>query len=498
MGNRNTNRLNDRKLIEQARKARQSNGKTPTARSTESSANDSGHSRAKPFVAGLIVAAAVVAFGVGQYTKRQEQNLPTDTAGAPNQRVDLPSTESRSTLDSIEPTFEPTSIEDPELAATDAHNEEPVRQESTDSQIGPPDPFDWITIVLRRGDTVFGALRNSGVSRAESNAVVSALASLMNIRSVRPDDQIEVQLFGQKTVVAAVFRPNPLTEYQLVKMPNGDLAGEKVVVEPEIRLRAESITITTSLAADFSKAKISSAILFNMADLFAWSIDFSNAVQPNDQVHILWEELWVNGSFYRSGRILFAHYDGKVANRKLYHFSSDKKDAWFHENGRSVRAAFLRAPLEFSRISSRYTLKRFHPVLKRNRPHRGIDFAAPTGTPVYSVADGVVIGAGVMGGAGKAVRVRHNNGWISSYSHLHKILVRSGQRVRQKQNIGLVGSTGLSTGPHLDYRMKVNGQFVNPLKIKLPKGKAVPKNNRAAFEARIEQLQQDFEHISSL
>ena len=377
----------------------------------------------------------------------------------------------------------PASEDDPELASDASHGDEALPP----AAFGPPDPFVWATVPLRKGDTLFGALTENGVPRSEANRIVSATGSVYDLRKIKPGQEIDVQFFGESAVVSAVLRVSPLTEIRM-NTYNEALTATRVDLTPDVRVRGARIRVEDSLYASFEKAGVAVGVLLEMADLFAWSIDFSNAVREGDTIEVLWEELWLNGKYFRPGRILAATYAGEVISSDLYHFAINSSNQWFHEDGLSVQAAFLRTPVAFARISSRYSTSRMHPVLGHARPHSGVDFAAPIGTPVYAVSDGVVVGAGVMGGAGKAVRLRHNNGWITSYSHLSKISVQVGQRVRQKQIVGLVGSTGLSSGPHLDYRIKIGGQFVDPLRVKLPQGQAVPSALRESYQQRVAEL----------
>ena len=359
---------------------------------------------------------------------------------------------------------------------------------------GPANPFSWSEVPILKGDTLFGAMRAHGITRSQANNVVNALTKVYDVRKIRPGDAIKLQFFGPERIVQAQFSPTPLVEISMQPYADG-LTATRLELEPEIRLKSRSVKIEGSVAASFDQAGIPFAVLIELANLFAWSVDFSSGVWPGDRIDVLWEELWVKDKPYKAGRILASRFRGANQDVDVFHHNVDDTDEWYHRNGRNVKAAFLRAPVKFTRISSKFTRKRFHPVLKRYRPHSGVDFAAPTGTPVVSVADGKVIGAGVMGGAGKAVRVRHNNGWITSYSHLSRISVRKGATVRQGQRIGLVGSTGYSTGPHLDYRIKVNGSFVDPMRINLPSGTPVSSKQKPAFEARMAWLENQLEEL---
>ena len=196
-----------------------------------------------------------------------------------------------------------------------------------------------------------------------------------------------------------------------------------------------------------------------------WDVDFNTEIQPGDSFRVVVEKQYLDGNMARYGRILAAEFTrGERLLRALRHEGTSGV-GYYGPEGRPLRKAFLRSPLRFTRISSRFTRSRLHPILGVRRPHLGVDYAAPTGTPVQAAADGTVIAAGREGGYGKTVRLRHANGYETLYGHLSRIDVRRGQRVAQGTRIGAVGATGLATGPHLDYRMARQGQFVDPLRI---------------------------------
>jgi len=201
---------------------------------------------------------------------------------------------------------------------------------------------------------------------------------------------------------------------------------------------------------------------------------------------MVFEKYYDREGFVRYGTILASRYKSAAEEMTAIYFKDDEGYAdYFTPEGNSVRRTFLRAPLQYSRISSRYSHSRLHPILKVRRPHHGLDYAAPIGTPVWAVAAGRVIHVGWNGGFGRLVKIRHDNGMVSFYGHLARFAdgLRKGDRVQQKQVIGYVGSSGLSTGPHLDYRLQVGGRFVDPLKINFPKGEPIPVKSRERFLA---------------
>ena len=221
------------------------------------------------------------------------------------------------------------------------------------------------------------------------------------------------------------------------------------------------------------------------ADLLAWQVDFLTETRPGDRFEILVREEWLDGERLGFGKILAAEYDGKLASaRAIRYVGADGTLDWYDDDGKSVRRAFLKSPLNFRRISSKFTARRRHPILKTVRPHWGVDYAAPTGTPVSALGDGVVTVAGRKGGYGNYIEVRHSSTYTTCYGHLSKYAkgIKKGTRVEQGEVIGYVGSTGLSTGPHLDFRVKKNGKFVDPLKLDAPAGRTISKSRRDRFD----------------
>ncbi len=239
--------------------------------------------------------------------------------------------------------------------------------------------------------------------------------------------------------------------------------------------------IETSLFGAVAAAGESDELAMDLADVFAWDVDFNTELQRGDSFRAVVEKLYLDGRLARYGRIQAAELvRGERTLRAFYHEGADG-GGYYDADGRALRKAFLRSPLRFTRISSRFSRSRLHPILRQRRPHLGVDYAAPTGTPVHAAADGVVVTAGWLGGYGKTVRVRHANGYETLYGHLSRIDVVRGRRVSQGMRLGAVGATGLATGPHLDYRMVRNDKFVDPLRVVLPPAPALARGEREAF-----------------
>ena len=211
-------------------------------------------------------------------------------------------------------------------------------------------------------------------------------------------------------------------------------------------------------------------LALKLSDIFAWAIDFY-AIQKGDQFRVIYDELLVDSAYIGIGDIYAVQFDHAGSENFAFGFEQDERFDYFDENGMSLRRAFLKSPLEFSRISSHFSHSRLHPVLRIRRPHHGVDYAAPHGTPVRSIGDGTVIARAFQaGGGGNYVKIKHNSVYTTTYMHLSGFGkgVTTGARVKQRQVIGFVGATGLATGPHLDFRVHKNGSPVDPLKVEAP------------------------------
>jgi murein DD-endopeptidase MepM/ murein hydrolase activator NlpD len=233
-----------------------------------------------------------------------------------------------------------------------------------------------------------------------------------------------------------------------------------------------------------------------MESVYEWEVDFFH-INKGDKFKIIFEETQIDGEAIGVARILGAYFQYGGQDNYAIFFEQDEKDDYFDEKGKSLRKALLKAPLKFSRISSRFSRSRYHPVLKRYRPHSGVDYAAPRGTPVRAVGAGTVIKASYSGGAGKYVKIKHNSTYTTGYMHLsgYGSGIKVGKKVKQSDVIGYVGSTGLSTGPHLDYRIWRNGVNINPLTLKLPPAKGIDSCNVDSFNIIRDEVIQKLDKI---
>lgn len=339
------------------------------------------------------------------------------------------------------------------------------------------------TVEIRRGDSVVAALRRRDVAASPAHEISQALREAgARMRQVRPGARLELARDGEGRLLAVAYAPTPWLRF-VAEAEGHRWQGRREDTEPDLRVEVRQARIENSLWDAVQSGALSAQLLLDLVGVFESEFDFNADAQPGDRVRLLVEARYADGAWVDHGRILAAEYIGNGRKLTAVGFEVDGRFAYYDPAGRSLKKMFLRSPLEFTRISSGFTHRRLHPVLGGVRPHLAIDYAAPTGTPVWAVAEGVVRFAGFRGGNGIQVQLRHRAGFETYYNHLSRVArgIRPGVRVAQKQVIGYVGSTGLSTGPHLDYRVAHNGTFVNPLQEKFLPGEPMPEAQRAAY-----------------
>jgi murein DD-endopeptidase MepM/ murein hydrolase activator NlpD len=265
----------------------------------------------------------------------------------------------------------------------------------------------------------------------------------------------------------------------------------------ETRLEIVAGEIEDSLFGSMTRLGEQEKLAEFFAEIFAGDIDFYTEIQPGDTFRLLVEKRYLNGNFRNYGSILAASITNQDKTLVGYRFEDEKgKAAYYDAGGKSLKRSLLKSPLKFARISSRFSFARLHPILKVVRPHLGVDYAAPVGTPVQAVGAGVVLATGENAGGGKIIRLRHAGGYETMYLHLSRISVRTGARVDQSQVIGYVGDTGLATGPHLDFRVYFRGRPINPRKVIFPPNPPVPQNRLAQFASLRDRLKAQLERTA--
>jgi len=353
------------------------------------------------------------------------------------------------------------------------------RSEEVSSEEG---KYKAIQGTIKKGETLFDIFKKYGLGIGELFKLREASADIHRLRELYPGQPYKIIIDDNNQINSFVYWIDD--DFILnIKRVDSDFRAEKVAIKYEKRIQHIGGTIKDNLISSVGEDRENLMLALQLSDIFAWDIDFTTDLRNDDIFKIIVEGLYLNGEFKKYGEILSAEFINNGETYYAYRFEYDEKVDYYDASGKSLRRAFLKAPLSFRRISSGFSQKRFHPILKIYRPHLGVDYAASAGMPVSTVGDGRVVFAGYKGQNGNIVSIRHFNGYRTYYGHLSKIVkgIRKGVKVKQGEVIGYVGATGLATGPHLDYRIKVNNRFVNPLTLKLPRGRCVPKKLIAEF-----------------
>ncbi len=346
-----------------------------------------------------------------------------------------------------------------------------------------------ITGIVEKGQSLYEIFKRHGFDPRELFHVKEALAGVHSPREFRSGQPYEIHVDPEKRLHAFVYWVNDDSLVRVTRAGEGYQA-EKLNLEYEKRILCLEGSIEDNLIASMGGGQQNLLLALNLSDIFAWDIDFTTALRKGDTFRILVEGLYREGEFKKYGDILAAEFVNDGVLSRAYRFEVDGRADYYDAGGRSLRKAFLKAPLSFRRVSSGFSKSRLHPVLKIRRAHNGTDYVAPKGTPVSAMSNGQVISAGWQGGYGKLVVIRHPNGYKTFYGHLSGFAkgVRKGAVVTQGQLIGTVGSTGMSTGPHLHFEMRVNDRPVNPRKVVIPPGDPVPEALLASYKASRDDL----------
>ena len=361
-----------------------------------------------------------------------------------------------------------------------------------------------IVIEVGPGDTLMALLTREGVARGEAHEAVAALTTVFSPKGLRPGQQIKLTFLPGEEIWAAAGEEaaapqllsmalQPSVEQNVQVVLDGAGAFQAAAVERPLamELQGQRGIIDDSLFASADAAGVPIPALIELIRLFSYDVDFQRQIQPGDGFEVLYEAYYdENGELAKTGKILFASLTLSGKALDLYAFTPGSGlDDYFDPKGNSVRKALLKTPVDGARISSKFGMRK-HPILGYSKMHKGVDFAVPTGTPIYAGGDGVVEMAGWNGGYGKYVRLKHNGTYKTAYAHMSKIAkgLAKGDRVKQGEVIGYVGTTGQSTGPHLHYEVLVDGKQVNPLDIKLPAGENLTGQDLEAFKALVAEV----------
>lgn len=470
---------------------------------------DPGRGR-NPLPAAIVVSALIVAGGLGARWWRNHHRAAAEaahasvavaeTVGTPAAAVFARTTTTHA--DSVPP---PPAADAPDSAtataadaAADAATDAVATDDASTAPVDPGNPpraiLDEHTI--QRRETLYDALVAEGVGRVQVAGLVTAAKPFTNLALVRPGMTFSIW----RSADVSGFGDPALASFQMALAPNRILveratkdgfAAEVKEIPYVTKLASYTGEVDSTLWEAAVAAKMDPDLIASLADVFAFDLDFNTEVRQGDRFRLVVEQKLLDGRPAGYGNILAAEYVNQGETHQAFRFENASGDAdYYRADGGSLRRLFLRSPLKYRRISSRFSSARFHPILHHTRAHQGVDYAASVGTPIRSVGDGVVERAGWNGGSGNFVKIRHNSTYETSYSHLSRYGagVKAGVHVKQGQIIGYVGQTGLATGPHLHFAFYVHGRYVDPLSQKFPSADPVPAGQMAAFHTAIGKL----------
>lgn len=356
-------------------------------------------------------------------------------------------------------------------------------------QLVPESNYSALNITIRRGDTLDQIFRKNKLDLGHLAQIARLPEARDHLRILKPGDEIEIR--HNEGQLVSLHRDLALT--RSLKVTRGEENFDAEIVERpiDIQRRLAYGRIDSSLFESAAAADLSDSLIMNLAGIFAWDIDFVLDIRRDDNYYILFEEIWQDGEHVADGEIVAAEFNNNGRTfRAIRYIDKEGRSDYFTPEGRSVRKAFIRAPVDFTRISSSFNPNRKHPILNTIRAHRGVDYAAPKGTPIKASGDGKVIFRGVKGGYGNAVILQHGGNITTLYAHMSGFAksARVGQRVTQGQTIGFVGRTGLATASHLHYEYRLNGVHRNPRTVKLPQAEPIKDEHMPHFRATAEPI----------
>jgi murein DD-endopeptidase MepM/ murein hydrolase activator NlpD len=361
----------------------------------------------------------------------------------------------------------------------------------------PEDESYWESVKVKSGDNLALIFKRKRLSTRMLYNIMSLGNDTAILKHLRPGQEIRF-LFEDGQFEALQYDVD-LTDTLFIKRLGDIYSAEMLKTELETKVKTASGTIRDSLFLSGVRAGLSDSMIMQLINLYGWDIDFAMEVRKGDEFHIIYEERYKGGKKVQDGPILAAEFINRGKSFKAVRYThTDGHSDYYAMNGDSMRKAFLRTPVKFARISSRFSLGRKHPILNKMRAHKGVDYAASTGTPVRAAGDGVIKLVARKGGYGRAIIIQHGGRYTTLYGHLSRYArgIKRGKHVKQGQTIAYVGMTGLATGPHLHYEFRVNGVHRNPLTVKLPKALRIPAELMDEFKLQTEPLFVQLNNIS--
>jgi murein DD-endopeptidase MepM/ murein hydrolase activator NlpD len=343
---------------------------------------------------------------------------------------------------------------------------------------------------IKSGESLSSIFKSYELSANLLHRIVHSSKEAKQLTDIRPGETLHLQLTDDNQLLGLRLEHNKIRSLEITPFENSFSSAE-LTREVEVRTAHTGGVIESSLYLAAQEAGLSENLIMELANIFGWDIDFALEIRAGDHFTVIYQEDFLDGEKLRDGPILAAEFVNRGRSYRALRYVDETGHAdYFTPEGRSMRKAFLRAPVDFRRISSRFAKERYHPVLGKKRPHRGVDYSAKTGTPIKAAGDGKIIHRGRKGGYGRTVIIQHGQRYTTLYAHLSRYnkKAKSGSRVKQGQIIGYVGKSGLATGPHLHYEFRVNGVHRNPLTIKLPAAKPIAKKYLEDFQLKSQPL----------
>ena len=361
--------------------------------------------------------------------------------------------------------------------------------------------FNVVHDTIKSGDTFGSIIEKQNIGDKEVYDIIEKVKDTFDVRTIRFNKPYVLLRSKHKKNKLQVFIYQPdAVNYYVVDLRDTAVVAYKKSKPIRIKRRTIGGVLKSSLSETLESAKVEGSLASKITKIYAWSIDFFK-LKKGDRFALTFTERYINDSIYDgvdSLEAAFFEYKGKIVYAFPYATSSSRKTEYYDDEGKTLKNFFLKTPIKFSRITSRYSSNRLHPVQGIWKAHKGTDYAAPYGTPITSTAAGIVEQTGFTAGNGNFVKVKHNGTYSTQYLHMSKILVRRGQHVTQGQIIGRVGSTGLATGPHVCYRFWKNGVQVDALRLKLPTGESMVGNTKQRFLKQIEPLKRELDSVANL
>ena len=371
------------------------------------------------------------------------------------------------------------------------HITEPqVSELKTGDTVKQPDVAEenWVTVKIQKGDSLSKIFDRLNLSHKDAIAVASS-ENMKSLNYLTVGQELEIEIDAEHKFTGLKYQVNQLKSLVVSKDTDGKFVTETHEVEPTVRIRDVTAPIQGNLFSTAEKLNISNRVIGKLSTIFRWDIDFARDIQNGDRFSVIFEEKYVGDEMMATGEILAAEFviNGNIT-RAIRHEDKDGNTHYYTPEGKSLKKAFMRNPLKFVNITSGFTHRRYHPVLKKWRAHKGVDYGAPRGTPIMTTADGVIEHIGRKNAYGKTIVINHGQGYSTLYAHMNSYNkgLKKGSRVKQGQIIGFVGRTGLATGNHLHYEFRVNGKHVNPLAVDLPRSLPIDSEELNKFIAQSE------------